>query len=228
MNRYLRYSISILSIIALTACGSKDDPPEIKILPENFSLVFPSNNSICQAGDLIADQPDKLGITMKWEKSNNATLYRLSITDLATGFEEVKLETNNNIAEVVLTKATLYQWKITATNKNGQNESTLWSFYTEGEGIGNHVPYPAYDFRFSIETMAMLTVDWKASDEDNDLLLYDVTVFENDTVLEVFTDLVDKQVSNMAITLGSTYYLTVTVKDGVSETTTTSPAFTYN
>lgn len=229
MNRLLKHSTSMLYILVFMACGTNVDPPEIKALPEGFSLVFPSNNDICQAGDLIANEPNKLGVSMQWEKSKNATSYELSVTDMETGAEEVSLKTNTIGADVVLTKATLYQWKITAINDHGENESAQWSFYTKGNGVGNHVPYPAYDFSFTIATASnMLSVSWKASDEDEDPLSYDVKVLENDIVISTHSDYLDQSLADIEVSIGATYHLIVTVKDGISETTTRSPNFTHN
>lgn len=202
--------------------GSSSTPPG------SFSLTFPNNNEVCQEGAAVADLPDKLLINFKWSSSANATSYEILVVESASGNEVAKLQTSSTDQDVEVNKGKLYQWKVTATNDDGEFSSSEWSFYSEGVGLGNYVPYPAYNIELIFDSNNdLLSVQWDASDEDGDTLTYDIKIFEDNVEIILETDLSTNILSDIPVALGSSYYAEITVNDGISATSTTSQEFKY-
>ncbi len=238
MRGYLKNMAIAFVVLTIASCSSKSsgsddgvepEPSQGTEVPADFSLLFPYNNEVCLEGALVADQPTKLMINAKWEASASATEYDLSVIDSKTGKEVAHTKTTNTNADMVLTKGTLYQWSITAINQDKSKKSSQWSFYTRGEGVGNHVPYPVHNISFIADTVNdSLAIEWKAADEDNDTLTFNVKVFENDLEIESYSNLENPSIDFIDGIPGAKYHLVITVSDGTSETTTTSAIFEYN
>ncbi|WP_422083349.1 hypothetical protein [Ulvibacterium sp.] len=238
MKDYLKKTPWAFIVLIIVSCSSKgsgsDDgmepePSQGTEEPASFSLLFPHNNEVCLEGALVADEPTQLLINAKWEDSLHATEYDVSVIDSKTGEEVTHITTANTNTDMALTKGTLYQWSVTAINKDKIKKSVQWSFYTRGEGLGNHVPYPAHNISFYTNpSNEILTVEWEAADEDNDVLTFDVKVFENDLEIDSYLNLEEPSIDITDSVPGAKYYLVITVSDGASETTTDSPVFEHN
>lgn len=191
--------------------------------PENFNLIFPVNNEICQAGEIVTDQSDKLLINFKWNVSLNADSYELIVQDSNSNTEVTKIITSSTNQDVQIDKGRLFQWQVTALNEIGKLASVQWGFYSRGESISNYVPYPAYEIELNFnKTSNTLAVQWQASDEDGDPLSFDIKVFEDGTEVLSQVGLDSNSIKDIPVLLGAKYYIDITVKDGISATTISS------
>ncbi len=196
--------------------------------PGSFSLTFPNNNEVCQEGAAVADQPNELVINFKWSASSNASSYELQVIDAESDDEVFNAQTSLNNQDVQVTKGALYKWKVTASNDDGEVSSSEWGFYSRGEGVGNYVPYPAYGIQLTFDQATdVLTVQWQAADEDEDPLTYDIEVYEDGVEIYSDTDLDISEITDLPAVFGASYYVVITVKDGISATTTTSIEVVY-
>ena len=196
--------------------------------PGSFSLTFPNNNEVCQEGAAVADQPNELIINFKWSASANASSYELQVIDSESANEVANSQTSLTNQDVQVTKGTLYKWRVTASNNDGEVASSEWGFYSRGEGVGNHVPYPAYDIQLNFnQTTDVLNVQWQAADEDEDPLAYDIEVYEDGMEIYSDTDIDVNSITDLPAVLGASYYVIITVKDGISATSTTSIEVVY-
>ena len=196
--------------------------------PGSFSLTFPNNNEVCQEGAAVADQPNQLVINFKWSASVNASSYELQVIDAESGNVVVNSQTSLTNQDVQVTKGTLYKWKVIASNDDGEVSSSEWGFYSRGEGVGNYVPYPVYDIQLTFDqTTDVLNVQWHAADEDDDPLTYDITVYEDGVEIYSDTDIEVNSITDLPVVSGASYYAIITVKDGISATTTTSNEVVY-
>ena len=241
------YHFSLISslLVGFVSCSSSDDggndniptnttnpqpiaTPPVATPPGSFSLSFPNNNEVCQEGAAVADQPNELVINFKWSTSSNASSYELQVIESESGNEVFNSQTSLTNQDVQITKGTLYKWRVTASNDDGEVSSSEWGFYSRGEGVGNYVPYPAYDIQLTFDhDTDVLNVQWQAADEDEDPLTYDIKVYEDGVEIFSDTDLDISSITNLPAVFGASYYAVITVKDGISGTTTTSTEVIY-
>lgn len=239
--RISHFSLLFLLLVGLiVACSSSGDggneneptnptnPEPASNPPGSFSLTFPNNNEVCQEGAAVADQPNELVINFKWSASSNASSYELQVLDSESDNEVANTQTSLTNQDVQVTKGTLYKWKVTASNDDGEVSSPEWGFYSKGEGVGNHVPYPAYDIQLTFDQDTdELNVQWQAADEDEDPLIFDIIVYEDGSEIFYVTDLDVKSITDLPAVFGASYYASITVNDGISATTTTSTEVVY-
>ena len=117
-------------------------------------------------------------------------------------------------------KGIAYYWRVKATdNKSASsNYSATFNFYTEGEGITNHLPFspvlvsPSLN---SIQTGTSVTLQWTASDVDtNDTLTYDVYFGTANPPTIITSANQSASTLNKTVSPSTTYYWKVEVKDG--------------
>lgn len=208
--------IAIIGIVIWSCGGGGDDPPPT---PENKApttptTVYPKNNELCIDNAVnfqwnASTDPEGDAITYTVEVSENSAFS--SITHTQT--------TSSTSKSISLEKGVVFYWRVRAKDsKNASSDnSSANQFYTEGEGIVNHLPFspdlvaPALDATVSTATA---TLEWTASDVDtDDTLTYDV-------YFGTTNDPTDKKGDNQSATTltvdvdGSTdYYWKVVVKD---------------
>lgn len=206
--------------------GNSGNPTTVP--PSDFSLSFPNNSEICQEGAAVANDPQSLRINFKWAASLNASGYELQIIDAESGNVVSKTQTSLTNLDVQVSKGTLYKWKVIASNDEGEVSSAEWGFYSKGESIGNFVPYPAYDIQLTFDQSSdELNVQWLATDEDEDILTYDIKVHKDGEEIISETDFEINSITNIPAVLGASYFVMITVKDEISATTTTSTTVIY-
>ena len=126
---------------------------------------------------------------------------------------------------VTLDKGVAYYWRIKAKDsKNASSSySSTYSFYTEGEGESNHLPFlPSIVAPTLNSTLQETSINlkWTAGDVDNDLLNYDVFF---DTVNPPTTKVAENQLETnyeVDLTASQSYYWKVVVKDDKGGQTT--------
>lgn len=196
--------------------GGSDDPePTKNTAPSVPSLSYPTNNLVCINNV----------ITFQWVASvdaqNDAISYQLEVaTDNA--FRQNLNSTINSslIKQITLEKGKLYYWRLKAIDsKNASSAYTsVNSFYTEGDGVVNHLPFaptlvaPVLN---SIQNKGTINLSWTAVDADaSDVLKYDVYLGTATNPTEkVATDLTLKTFDATVSNSGN-YYWKVVVNDG--------------
>lgn len=222
-----KISLFIVCLVVFYSCssgdGGSDDPsptPVNNTAPTTPSLSYPTNNLVCISN----------AINFEWnaatDAQNDAITYQLQVaTDNA--FTQ-NLNSSNVTAlskQITLVKGKSYYWRIKATDsKNASSSySAVNNFYTEGEGVVNHVPFapvlvtPTLN---SVQTNTAVNLSWTAVDADaNDVLTYDVYFgTANPPTAKVATAITAKNFS-VNTTTTATYYWKVVVKDGKGGTT---------
>ncbi len=212
----------ILSLIVFSSCssgdGGSDDSsptPEKNTAPTTPALSYPTNNLVCASNVL----------TFEWgvstDAQNDAISYQLEIATDNTFSQNLNSSKVTLLSkQLTLAKGKSYYWRVRATDsKNASSSySAVYNFYTEGDGIVNHVPFapvlvsPTLN---SVQANGSTNLSWTAVDADaNDILVYDVYFgTSNPPTNKVATDIT---LNSFAVnpTAAVDYYWKVVVKDG--------------
>lgn len=212
------YFYLLVLIFVTTACGGSDDPtPPTVIPPENEAptaptLSYPTDELLC------TENPLEFIWNASSDPNGDAISYELQTATNNSFTENVQTITTSTIKySLDLLKGKAYYWRVRAKDsKNAYSPyATIRKYFTEGEGLTNHIPYApsivSPEMNASVNTT---TVDltWSGSDVDNDPLKYDVyfSTSDNPTLVVENTEVTTY---NASITAGNTYYWKITVKD---------------
>ncbi|MDT8413543.1 MAG: SusE domain-containing protein [Vicingaceae bacterium] len=209
--------IAALSI-SLWSCGGGDEPtpaPVVNTAPTVPTLTYPTDKLLCIDNVL----------NFQWNASTDAEggviSYEIQVAkdNLFTQIAHTQTSTTTS-KSITLEKGVAYYWRIKATDNKSvaSNYSATFSFYTEGVGITNHLPFSpelvAPELNSLVQTPTA-NLQWTASDVDtSDTLTYDVyfgTVKDN---LPIVSPNQSAKTYSAAITASKTYYWKVVVKDG--------------
>ena len=176
----------ILYILALStlvwSCGGSDEgdspippPTPVNNAPTTPTLVYPTNNLLCIDNVLDFDwnastDPDGDSVTYQVQVAKDSGFTQLvhTVTESST------------LRTLSLEKGIAYYWRVRATDSKSLSSSysSVNQFYTEGEGVTNHLPFspelesPTLN---DLVTGTTVTLQWTASDVDTaDSLTYDV------------------------------------------------------
>jgi len=207
---------------SLWSCGGSGgddvtppDPEPTNTKPTNPSNINPVNNLLCTDNSL----------NFEWNASTDsdgdAITYQLQVA--TNNLFNENLQTLNNITststQLSLDRGVAYYWRVKAVDsKNASsNYSSVFQFYTEGDGELNHLPFlPEFvspSLNFIVQEMST-SLSWTASDVDNDPLLFDVYF---DTVNPPISKVSENQseltfeVNNLSTS--TNYYWKIVVKD---------------
>ena len=222
MKKYLFIPLVVLTSISLTFCGGSgggDDPPPtpqppVNKAPSATSQSEPTNNLLCIDND----------ISFKWSASTDP--------DGDTVSYEIQIATDNQITQNVqnftstttstsisLDRGVAYYWRIRAKDSKGATSSysSIFNFYTEGDGVSNHLPFSPSIVTPNLNEVIQTTtttLQWDASDVDtSDTLTFDVYF---DTVNPPTTIVSENQTTktfDTSLESAKTYYWKVVVKD---------------
>lgn len=214
----LIYTLAFSTV--LWSCGGGGEtppppPPENKA-PSAPSLVYPTNNLLCIDNVLDFD----------WNSSTDpdgdALTYHIQVAKDAQ-FSQKAHDINNvsgSLKTLTLEKGVAYYWRVKAVDsKNASSDySSVYQFYTEGEGISNHLPFSPVLVSpelSSVVTESTANLQWTASDVDTeDTLAYDV-YFGTENPPSVLSSENQSATSlEVDLTSSTTYYWKVVVKDG--------------
>lgn len=178
MWKKIAFSFSSLLLIACSDATDLSGP-----VPQDFDLVFPSNNSLCLEGVIQNDLQSQ--ITFDWSYSEYATSYELTVTNLSTD-EENTYSVTESSKDVVLNHYEPYMWNVTAVGENPEQfvESDTWKFYLAGEAETTYAPFPAELISPRSGATVILNdsqavLNWSVSDVDDDLETIEVYLDTN-------------------------------------------------
>ena len=206
----------LLFSAAIVSCGGGSDTEitDENTAPSVPSLLSPANNALCT----------ELTLNIQWQAAidgeGDALSYLLQVAKDAGFSNIVHASTVSQTSKsFTVDGGESYYWRVKAKDALTSSEfSSVYNFYSEGEGVENHIPFspelvaPAMNGAIS---KGSVKLEWTATDLDSeDVLSYDVFVGTSSNSLQ-------KEGSNLSdksytITLNSanTYYWRVDVKDG--------------
>ncbi len=217
----MKQFIAILAISTiLWSCGGGggDDPPpppppENKA-PSTPAQIEPTNNKLCIDNTVIfewnaATDPEGDAITYELQVATNNQFSQNLLTR----------NSSSTSTSVSLEKGIAYYWRIRSNDSrnNSSTYSSTFQFYTEGEGVTNHLPFSPVlvnPLLNNVEQGATTSLQWTASDVDtNDSLTFDIYF---DTVNPPVTTVSENQTDTtfeQALESSKIYYWKVVVKD---------------
>ena len=207
---------SILTLIA--ACGGgggggqpAPEPEPSGDFPAKVVGSLPANGEPCSDYEEVTSDTSKVEILFKWNTAQFTDSYELIVME--GGTEVFRQNYTVLEARVQLQRGKTFSWAIKSINKFGETSGNTYSFTTPGTAIGNFAPYAAQiTLGFDVDTMEM-SVNWIGSDEDADVLTYDVKVWENDILLMEEVDYTSDSLPLISFISGESYTVEVVSKD---------------
>jgi len=211
--------ILVLSTLLWSCGGGGTETPAPSPTPINKAptvpiLVYPTNNLLCIDNVLDFDW------NASTDSDGDVIMYQVQVAK-DVGFTQIAhtVTESSTLKTLSLEKGIAYYWRVKATDsKNASSAySSINQFYTEGEGESNHLPFsPSIVTPSSNEVIQTIsaTLQWDASDVDNDSLTFDVYF---DTVNPPTTKVSENQTTktfNVSLESSKGYYWKVVVKDG--------------
>ncbi|WP_282086772.1 hypothetical protein [Aquimarina algiphila] len=214
------FYIVILSSLFLFSC-SGDDNTVVQLVnnvPSIPSLVFPTNNLVCTNFNLEFD----------WGAAVDSDGDALSYTiDIATdsGFTTILFTatTTETVNTFTLEKGTTYFWRVKAIDSMGNESkySDVQTFFTEPDAGVNTIPNAPLIISPSLGERVSgtnITLDWDATDEDNDPLTFDLYFGDTNPPVLV-SENINVSTFDVTVSANTTYYWRVVVKDDKQGTT---------
>lgn len=210
--------ITAIGIVLWSCGGGGDDPkpvpPAENKVPSTPTLVAPTNGNLCIDNSVsfqwnASTDPDGDPITYQIQVAKDNLFTQIAHTLSGTA-------TNQSIS---LEKGVAYYWRVKATDSKSLSSgySTVFNFYTEGDGETNHLPFSPElikpDLNSILQT-ATATLEWNASDVDvNDALTFDVFFgIVNPPITKIGNNQTAKTLG-VNLNASKIYYWNVVVKD---------------
>lgn len=205
----------IIACFLLTGCSKKKtDGPVLE--PGKALLVFPEQNALCITGTETSSAQST--VVFKWNNAVNTGSYDLVIKNLLTGLSDTK-SVSATEASVSLLKNTPYSWFVVSKSASGNRttQSESWKFYNSGDGILSYAPFPADGLTPASGQLNALngkiTLNWKGSDTDNDILNYDVYFGTVANPPLLYKGVTEMRLENVFVTSKTKYYWRVLTRD---------------
>jgi len=214
------------AVLLILSCGGSDnggdpDPqPPVIPAPSAATLIFPENNTECNISTVLSDTQST--VTFRWNASENTDSYVVILRNLNTN-TIITGEATIAEAPITIQRGTPYEWSV-VSEADGTNEtatSETFRFFNEGPGIENYAPFPAEAVSpgrgETITSTNMVTLEWNATDIDNDALSFMVLF---DTNAEPTTEIVavTGNTTEVMTTPGTTYFWRVIATDSANNT----------
>ncbi|MDV7188551.1 hypothetical protein R3X25_14780 [Lutibacter sp. TH_r2] len=215
-------------LVSLWSCGGGggDDPTPTPTPTENSAPSQPSLSNPTD-GKLCIDNSVNFNWSAATDEDGDAITYLLEVAtnNTFTQNKQTFPSLTSTSKSVTLDKGTAYYWRVKATDSNNLsgNYSSIFDFYTEGEGVVNYLPFSpslvSPELNSFVQT-ATATLEWDSSDVDNDPLTYTI-YFEdvNPPTAMVSENQTGKTFTTATLTGSTTYYWKVEVSDGNGGTT---------
>jgi hypothetical protein len=172
---YIYIALALLAVGCGGAGNSSDPTPDP---PTKTLLISPEKDAVCNQGTVIS--ATQSSVTLKWNAATNTDSYDVAVKNLLTGLSTTQSTTQTQLA-VTLSTNTPYSWTVTSksTKVTTTAASDTWKFYNAGPGTVSYAPYPAElltpkNGEAVAPVNGNVTLTWKGSDVDNDIVSYDV------------------------------------------------------
>lgn len=212
----------ILTVVALGliwSCGGGDVDDPTPTIEENESpntptQLYPASNELC------IDNTVNFQWSASVDPEGNAISYIVEVSKNNSFSPIIETKTVTSTSTIItLEKGVAYYWRVTAKDsENATSEpSTVNGFYTEGIAVSNYAPFSpelvSPSLGSTIQTTST-TLEWSASDIENNSLTYDVYVGTvNPPTNVVATNQTSNKYTLDPLTASTTYYWKVVVKD---------------
>lgn len=215
MKKILYILALTLSLVSCGGSGGGDTPPPVvNKAPSIPTLTSPANNLLC------IDNVVNFQWSASTDPEGDAITYQIQVAK-DNLFSQIAHTVTSTTASksISLEKGVAYYWRVKATdNKNAASDySATFNFYTEGDGIINHLPFspvlvsPTLN---STQTTATVNLQWTASDVDtSDSLAYDVYFGTANPPTIVISANQSASTLSKTVSASTTYYWKVVVKD---------------
>lgn len=199
-------------------------------MPGVSTLILPENDKDCEVGEVNGNQAS---VSFSWEAAENADSYDIVLTNQTTNESTTFSDIEATETSLELERAHAYTWKVIAKNCANANESgASRQFYLAGAAEQNSAPFAASAVSptpgsTASPTDGKVTIEWDASDPDEDTLTYTLEVSTSADFAAAsttsFADLTEKTQA-VDVTAG-VYYWRVTVAD--ESISVTSDVFSF-
>ncbi|RZJ65539.1 MAG: hypothetical protein EOO50_13410 [Flavobacterium sp.] len=222
--RYLTIALAALAI----SCGDSDNGGGSGN-PGEAALIAPINNSECITGTSVSTTQSK--VTFEWNPAENADTYFVYVKNLLTQSAVQQFNAGDAVTlEVTLQKGVPYSWYVSAKNEGGGSmNSATWKFYNAGEGVTNYAPFPAeatFPGMSATVTGPSITLQWEASDIDNDIASYKIYMDTNANPTTLKATVSAPELAGVAVTGNTTFYWKIVTTDAAGNSST-SPVFQF-
>lgn len=202
------------------SCGGDDGgdiviPPVVdNTAPTTPSQIYPANNDLCIDND----------VNFQWDASTDkegnpiSYIVEVSKNESFSPLEHSKSTAANSVS-ISLEKGVVFYWRVKAVDSENEesNFSSVNQFYSEGEGIINHLPFSPAIISPALNAAiggSSTTLQWNSTDVDTaDSLVYDVYF---DTVNPPVNKVSENQSADTfdaTLSGPATYYWQIVVKD---------------
>jgi hypothetical protein len=217
----LLYTLTLSTILCSCGGGGGDTPPPVTVnhAPSVPTLVSPVNNLLC------IDNPVECKWIASTDSDGDAVTYQIEVAQNSTfTLDKQTFNGTNLVQSVPLVQDVAYYWRVKATDSNNASSSysSVYKFYTYGEGVTNHLPFSPALVSPAINGIVKTTtasLQWTASDVDTaDTLTFDVYfgTVNPPTSNELKPENSNLSSNSLSVNLAAstTYYWKVVVKDG--------------
>ncbi|WP_430426592.1 hypothetical protein [Maribacter litoralis] len=211
--------LSYILAIGIYSCGV--DSEVLEFQKSTIKLLYPEDNSEVTDGTILTDSTNTL--VFEWEFLDNTEnhLFIIELINLDNDITEI-YESNSNEASIPLQRNHNYSWQVTDSI---HNISLVWTFKNIGPWDTSVAPLPATAISpvsgASIsQTSTTVNLIWKAEDEDNDILKFDLYFGESENPAILHEDINASRYNGIPVEAGKIYYWKIVTKDSVGNEST--------
>ncbi|VXC02602.1 hypothetical protein [Maribacter litoralis] len=191
-------------------------------------LLYPLNNTEVKDGTSISATESRLVFEWTNNGENDFSPYNLELVNLSNN-DTVIYESIETMSTINLLRDVNYSWTVTGIS---DSKSETWVFYNIGPDYESSSPFPAIAISpvsgASIsQTSTTVNLIWKAEDEDNDILKFDLYFGESENPAILHEDINASRYNGIPVEAGKTYYWKIVTKDSVGNEST-SEVFNFS
>ncbi|WP_051941750.1 hypothetical protein [Maribacter forsetii] len=201
-----------ITFFGISSCGV--DSEVLEYQKSTIDLLYPEDNTEVTDGIILTDSTNTL--VFKWEFLDHSEnhLYFIELVNLDNNIIEI-YESNNNEATIPLQRNHNYSWQVTDSI---HNSSLVWKFKNTGPWDTSIAPLPATAISpvsgASIsQTSTTVNLIWKAEDEDNDIIGYDLYFGTAEDPELLVSDITTSKYDDLPVEAGKIYYWKIVTKD---------------
>ncbi len=185
--------------------------------PSKVELLFPEENEECTEGIIISETESE--VVFDWSEAEMTDGYVISLTNLANGQEQV-FESDSSSLPIQMLRGTPYRWRVDTFLESTQEvtQSDEESFYNAGPGVQSFIPFPATpifpkDGEVLDSNETIITLQWEASDLDNDITEYDIYFGTESNPPLLTSGVQTNSLANIDVEAGETHYWRILTRD---------------